>query len=98
MQQSLPRALLIHPGDNVAVALSPIEAGERIAFASTEVAAAEPIPFAHKISICSIRSGEPIVKYGAAVGFATCDIPAGNRVHHHNMKSYFVAKREEQPR
>jgi hypothetical protein len=80
------------------VALSPIEAGDRIACASTEVAAAESIAFAHKISIRSIRSGEPVVKYGAAVGFATGDIPAGTWVHDHNMKSYFVAKKEEQCR
>lgn len=96
MQAPLSKALLIHPGDNVVIALSPIEAGERFVFADTEVIAVERIPFAHKISICSIRGGEPIVKYGAAVGFATCDIAAGNWVHHQNMKSYFAAKREEQ--
>ena len=89
---------MIHPGDNVAVALSPVEAGDRIAFPGTEVTAGESVPFAHKISIRSIRGGEAILKYGAAIGFATCDILAGAWVHHHNMKSYFVAKKEEQCR
>jgi altronate hydrolase len=98
MQQPVSNTLLIHPGDNIAVALSPIEAGETIACAGTEVTATGPIPFAHKISIRSIQSGEPILKYGVAVGFATCDILAGAWVHHHNMKSYFVAKKEGQSR
>jgi altronate dehydratase len=75
--------------------LTNIEAGERAA-ADSELSAAAPIPFGHKIAIRRIRTGDAILKYGVVTGFATCDIPAGNWVHHHNMKSYFVAKREEQ--
>ena len=39
----------------------------------------------HKISVTEIRPGEPILKYGQTIGFATAEIPAGSWVHTHNV-------------
>jgi hypothetical protein len=90
-------ALLIDPGDNVAVALAEIAAGSAVIVSSVaSLEAGEPIPFAHKIAVRRIPSGEAVLKYGVPIAFATRDIPAGAWVHEHNAKSYFVAKKEAQ--
>jgi len=80
------RTLVIDPADNVAVTLADTPGTET----------SEAIPFAHKVAVRPIAVGEPIVKYGVPIAFATRDIPAGTWVHEHNAKSYFVAKKEAQ--
>jgi altronate dehydratase len=47
----------------------------------------DPVPFGHKLSLRAIRTGEPVLKYGARIGLATADIPAGAHVHIHNLAS-----------
>lgn len=41
----------------------------------------------HKIASCDISLGEDIIKYGFAIGVATCNISKGEKVHSHNMKT-----------
>lgn len=41
----------------------------------------------HKYSTKDIKKGENIIKYGFAIGHATCDIKKGEHVHTHNMKT-----------
>ena len=41
----------------------------------------------HKISLCNIKKGEDIIKYGYPIGYATEDISKGESVHSHNMKT-----------
>lgn len=41
----------------------------------------------HKYAICDISAGENIIKYGAPIGHATCDIKKGEHVHSHNLKT-----------
>ncbi|MBR0536374.1 MAG: altronate dehydratase [Clostridia bacterium] len=41
----------------------------------------------HKVSVCNIKKGESIVKYGYPIGVATEDISRGEAVHSHNMKT-----------
>ena len=55
----------------------------------TELTALDDIPRGHKIAICDIKKGEPIVKYGATVGSASRDIKKGEHVHLHNVASNF---------
>ena len=81
------KMIRIHDKDNVAVALSPIEAGESFTFGETTVTAREPIPQGHKMSLCDIREGEYIVKYGYPIGHATIDAPQGSWMHTHNIKT-----------
>ena len=71
----------INEGDNVAVALRPIEAGEVF----NGVAAAEPIPQGHKMALKPIAENEMVMKYGLPIGHATKNITAGQWVHTHNM-------------
>lgn len=41
----------------------------------------------HKVSLFDIAEGEDIIKYGYPIGVATCNIPKGEHVHSHNMKT-----------
>ncbi len=80
-------AIHIHPKDNVAVALRPIEAGETIEVAGKAVTVLDKIPPGHKIAVSAIASGDGVVKYGHRIGLATAEIRAGAWVHSHNLKT-----------
>ena len=45
------------------------------------------VPYGHKIATRDIRTGEPIIKYGEAIGAATREIKKGEYVHVHNLDS-----------
>lgn len=45
------------------------------------------VPYGHKIAICPIKKGEPILKYGESIGAASTDIQKGEYVHVHNMEA-----------
>lgn len=80
--------LILHPRDNVAVALAPIPAGEpAVAHDGETIAAVTDIPASHKIARVDIAAGAEIVKYGEIVAVSTRDIPRGDWVHTHNLES-----------
>ena len=74
-------------GDNVAIALEPIESGRSIDIAGTRVIAREAIPSGHKIARVDIPADQPVIKYGSPIGLATAPIVAGDHVHSHNLAS-----------
>jgi altronate hydrolase len=73
----------LHPNDNVVVAAARIPAGALVA--SEGVRSLEAVPFGHKLATRFIAAGEPVLKYGQAIGAATRDIPAGAHVHVQNL-------------
>ena len=77
--------LRIHPRDNVAVALSPVAAGERVRVEGREVTALEDIPQGHKLALAPIAAGDEVIKYGCPIGRAKRDIAPGAWVHSHNL-------------
>ena len=80
------KTIQIAPGDNVAVALCPIPAGELVqAGTQASVKVLEDIPQGHKIALKHIAKEDNIIKYGFAIGHATAEIQAGSWVHTHNM-------------
>lgn len=85
-------AFQVTSGDNVATALDEITPG-RVALAGDVavdgLTATEVIPTGHKIALRPIAQNDPIVKYGAVIGRATMDIPAGSWVHLHVMQSNY---------
>jgi hypothetical protein len=80
-------ALIISSHDNVATALEPLEPGTTVQLVDVSVVVQERIPRGHKVAIRAIRAGEPVVKYGSAIGTASCDIGPGAHVHVHNVAS-----------
>lgn len=79
--------LQIHPRDNVAVTLRPLEAGATVDVGGQAVRLAAALPRAHKFALRAIRGGEPIVKFGQPIGRATADIGPGGWVHVDNVRT-----------
>lgn len=77
----------IHSGDSVAVALTPLSAGTKVEVDGTAVTLLEDIPQGHKFALQPIPQGSKVIKYGASIGTAKADIPAGGWVHVHNLKT-----------
>lgn len=64
-----PERLLLHPDDDVAVA----------------VAALPGVPRGHKVAVRDLPAGAVVRKYGQVIGVATAPISAGDHVHTHNL-------------
>jgi altronate hydrolase len=76
-------ALQLHEGDEVAVAMRDIAAGETLApFA---VVARDPIPFGHKVSLAPLAPGAVLHRLGQPIGLAVGAIAVGEHVHTHNL-------------
>ncbi len=87
------QSFLVHmPDDVVGVAVEDIEPGPAIlgrvhnGGGDITLDAIDPIPLGHKIALRNIPEGEPVIKYGTAIGRATRDIATGQHVHVHNVK------------
>jgi altronate dehydratase small subunit len=83
-------AILLSPLDNVAVVVRRLPAGSRVKLEEGEVTLDRDLGLGHKIARRAIASGEKIVKYGVAIGSATCAIAPGQHVHLHNMQSDYL--------
>ena len=87
-------AIRIDPQDNVAMAMETLTAGETLSVLSDEaqevdrVTVAGDVPLAyHKVALAGIEPGDPILKYGEIIGYATTSIGRGEWVHLHNVES-----------
>jgi altronate hydrolase len=78
--QAQPRTLKLNPKDNVIVAVDPVSPGVK----AQDVAATGRIPRGHKMAIRPVAKGEPLLKFGQIIGFATEDIAPGTHVHTQN--------------
>ena len=81
------KLLKIDAGDNVAVALEDIAAGETLEIGGLRLTAKEDIDRGHKIACRDIAEDGDIIKYGFPIGHATRNIAAGEYVHTHNIKT-----------
>jgi len=80
--------LIIHPRDNVAVALRTLDVDElALAKGMEGFPALEKIPASHKIALRDISQGEEIIKYGETVAVSCRSIKKGEWVHTHNLES-----------
>ena len=76
--------LVLSERDNVAVLAARAEAGsDPLELGAPLSAAVAP---GHKIARREIGAGEPVVKYGQVIGYATAPIAAGEHVHSHNCE------------
>jgi len=77
----------VHPLDNVAVALRPLERGELVELAGRELKIGEAIGEGHKVAVDEIAPGDAVRKYGWPIGRAMARIAAGAHVHTHNVET-----------
>lgn len=78
-------AILLHSSDNVAVARLALPLGHAIRLPGRELVTRSAIPAGHKVAIKPIHTGEPVLRYGNVIGFATRDIEVGEHIHVHNL-------------
>lgn len=75
--------IVLNPADTVAVALSPASVGDIVPGGAGVV---EHVPAGHKVALCAIDAGAPVLRYGQIIGFARVEIAAGAHVHSHNLE------------
>lgn len=77
---SEPRTLRLNQADNVIVAVDAVPQGVE----ARGVKAGQRIPKGHKMAATKIAKGQPVLKFGQIIGFATEDIAPGTHVHTQN--------------
>jgi altronate hydrolase len=75
-----PRTLRLNARDNLIVAVDAIEKGTTLHGAT----ATTRVPRGHKMAAQKIAKGEPVLKFGQIIGFASEDILPGSHIHTHN--------------
>ena len=84
-------AIVLNPGDNVAIALRDLKLNESIELIISNskliIKLLNDIPFGHKFAIKDIRMCDYVIKYGHVIGRAKRDIRVGEHVHVHNVES-----------
>ena len=86
---TLARTLRLADDDNIVVAAGRIEPGAGIA---PGIVTRQRIPFGHKIAARPIALGEPVMKFGQIIGFASKQIEPGDWVHEHNVEMHDFAR------
>ncbi|HJQ59888.1 MAG TPA: SAF domain-containing protein [Vineibacter sp.] len=80
MSDGESRILQLAPGDNIAVAVREIEAGQVLRINGRDIALPQTVQVGDKFAARRIEAGEDLVKYGATIGHAAADIAAGEAV------------------
>lgn len=84
-------SIILHPDDDVAVALRDIADGEEVRLPSTDepsvLKAIGNIPRGHKLAVRPLAAGQHVRKFGYSIGLTQAEIPAGGWVHTHNVRS-----------
>ncbi|BBH70338.1 D-galactarate dehydratase [Actinoplanes sp. OR16] len=78
-------ALLLHPDDDVAVALRDLPPGLTLTHGGLSVAVTAAIPQGHKLAVRAKPTGETVTKYGQVIGRTTSPVHPGDHVHTHNL-------------
>ena len=77
------RAIVIHDGDNVAVALTDLSAGQTVC----GVRLRQDVPRGHKLTLTDVSARGDFIKFGFPVGRATRNVLAGEHVHTGEMET-----------
>lgn len=77
------RIIKINDNDNVAITVKAIPEGTIVI---DTILANQDIPQGHKIALCNIGEGEPIVRYGVTLGYALHSIKKGDWINEHMLQ------------
>jgi altronate hydrolase len=78
-------AIVLNPGDDVAIAKKEIAAGTVLEDADRRIEVRQDIRPGHKVARHARRTGDEVRRYGQVIGFATADIAVGDHVHTQNL-------------
>src|SRR5437879_1709630 len=79
------KAIVLKPEDDVAVAKAELAVGAVLEDGTVRIEVRQVIKPGHKVARRSVRSGDPVRRYGQVIGFATQDIAVGDHVHTQNL-------------
>lgn len=95
-ENTMEKMIQIHPKDNVAVALTDLEAGSQVVLGERTVTLKENIARGHKMALRFLHPGEDVVKYGVSIGHVTEEVEPGQWLHTHNVKTNLSGESEYQ--
>jgi hypothetical protein len=83
-------ALVLHPKDNVGIALTDLKAGDAVTVSESEggkydFEVTEDIAFGHKFALSAMGEDAPVYKYGEEIGRTKTPVLSGGWIHVHNM-------------
>ncbi len=84
MNAEHPSIIRLNELDNVGVTLVDLASGDSIGVDNST--ARVPVPAGHKVAIRSIKTQDPVIKFGQIIGFAASPIEPGDHVHTHNLE------------
>jgi altronate hydrolase len=73
---------LLHPADDVFIALQDIPTGAQV---GEGIRASADIVAGHKVARSAVKQGDPVHRYNQIIGFASVDIAPGDHVHLQNL-------------
>lgn len=79
--------VLIHPDDDVVIAIRALEAGETVQAPDGPLTVRENIPAGHKVARHAKASGAAVQKYGMPIGALTDAVERGAWIHAHNLRT-----------
>ena len=96
-----PRTLRLNQRDSLVVAVDSLEQTQEVAVSVDGAPGPDPtrirprirVPRGHKMAIAKIEKGQPVLKFGQIIGFASDDILPGDHIHTHNC-SYAEFERD----
>lgn len=80
------KVMMIHPSDNVLVALTDLAVNEKVTYNGHEYTIIDRVPAKHKFVIKDMKPGDEIFMYGVLVGKAQSEILKGGRITTTNVK------------
>ncbi len=78
--------LLVHPNDDMVVALRDLEVGQSVQVGGETIEIREPIPAKHKFARYSVAAGQCQTMYGITVGRTVAAVQAGTRLTVQNLQ------------
>jgi altronate dehydratase len=81
----IDHALVLRPGDDVAVVKKTLKAGDELTLAEGSILVPQAIAAGHKMALRTLPPGSAVKKYGQTIGFAQQPISPGDWVHTHNL-------------
>jgi len=89
----MKKGVALDSRDNVGMVIESVSAGDEVKFSNGAVIKSiNDLTMPHKMAIADIAEGEPIIKYGEVIGYATVSVKQGEFVHVHNLDSEKLMK------
>lgn len=82
--------LLLHPADDVLVAVRDLQPGPHRTSTGGTVELAEPVDLGHKVAARDLAAGQHVVRAGMSIGSTTGPVRTGAWVHTHNLTSDYI--------